>query len=195
VNPSVLSVFTYTSPARNPVYDLSSSGPTGYVAVLKSFKDSAEAGDRRVAYWVDTTVASFRGNPDSSLLPLKKYSTPNEPYPVYLPDEMKLIKAEAFTQLAALDSAAFYVNAVRTQSGSPLNEPVAALPPLDPATQLNTPQALLAEVARQRRYELFEQGLRWEDTRRLGPAITTTPTIAWFPTPQQECRANPAAGC
>jgi hypothetical protein len=193
VKANVLSVFTYTSPVVNPIYDLSIR--TGYVAALKSFKDQAEAGDGRVSYWVDTTATPITGNPDSLLLPLKKFSGQNDAYPVYLPDEMKLIKAEAFTQLGQLDSAAFYVNAVRTQSSSPVDEPVANLPALDPATQLGTPAQLLAQIAYERRYELFEQGLRWEDTRRLGTAITTTPTLTVLPIPLQECDANPAAGC
>jgi hypothetical protein len=53
----------------------------------------------------------------------------------------------------------------------------------------------LAEIARQRRYELYMQGLRWEDTRRLGEAITTTPVMPWLPIPRQECLTNPDAGC
>jgi len=193
VSPSVLSVLTYPSPVHNPISDLSLL--TGYVAALKTFKDQAEPGDRRTGYWVDTSATPFKGVPDSTLLPLKKYSGANDAYPLYLPDEMKLIKAEAFTRLSQLDSAAFYVNAVRTQTTSPLDEPVASLPALDPATELNTPAQLLAEIAYERRYELFEQGLRWEDTRRLGTAITTTPTLTFLPIPTQECDANPAAGC
>lgn len=194
VKPNVLSVFTYTPPAFNPIWDLAFS--TAYVRVLKSFKDQAEAGDGRVTYWADTTTANqTTGNPDSTLMPLKKFSAQTDAYPVYLPDEMKLIKAEAFTQLGTLDSAAFYVNAVRTQTSSPVDEPVANLPALDPGTQLATAPQLLAQIAYERRYELFEQGLRWEDTRRLGAAITTAPTLPFLPIPLQECDANPAAGC
>jgi len=193
VDSTVLSVFTYTSPALNPIYDLGVN--TGYVRVLKSFKDQAQPGDRRVAYWADTTVAPTKGNPDSLLFPLKKYGSQTDPYPVYFPDEMRLIKAEAFTQLGQLDSAAFYVNAVRTRTTAPVNEPVAGLGALDPATQLDTQAKLLAEIAYERRYELFEQGLRWEDARRLGSSITTTPTLTFLPVPQQECDANPSRPC
>ena len=193
VDSTVLSVFTYAAPAVNPIYDLSVR--TGYVRVLKSFKDQAQPGDARVAYWVDTTAAVTVGNPDSSLLPLRKYGVQTDPYPVYFPDEMKLIKAEAFTQLGQLDSAAFYVNAVRTRTAAPVNEPVAKLAALDPPTQLDTPAKLLAAIAYERRYELFEQGLRWEDTRRLGTSFTTTPTLTFLPIPQQECDANPSDPC
>ena len=60
---------------------------------------------------------------------------------------------------------------------------------------LDTEAELLAEIARQRRYELYEQGLRWEDTRRFGTALTTVPTIPFLPIPQQECNANPQRIC
>lgn len=194
VNLGLLSVFRYVTPNQNPIYGLAIG--LQYVAPLRSFVTAAEPGDARPAYWADTaSTSAFAGNPDSMLQPLRKYAGQFDDYPVYLPDEMRLIKAEAFTQLAVLDSAAFYVNAVRTQASSPVDEPVANLPPLVPATDLDTPAKLVAEIARQRRYELYMQGLRWEDTRRLGAAITTTPVMLWLPIPRQECLTNPNAGC
>ena len=194
INPSTLSILRYASPNENPIYGLAMG--LRYVAPLRSFVTQAELGDRRPNYWADTVLsASFVGNPDSVLQPLRKYAGQFDDYPVYLPDEMKLIKAEAFTQLAQLDSAALYLNAVRTQSTSTVDEPIAGLAALDPATQLDTPTKLFAEIATQRRYELYMQGLRWEDTRRLGAAITTTPVMQWLPIPLQECLTNPSAGC
>jgi hypothetical protein len=189
-----VSVLKYGTPNDNAIYGLAMG--LRYVAPLRSFVTEAETGDRRPDYWADTALAnSFVGNPDSVLQPLRKYAGQFDDYPVYLPDEMKLIKAEAFTRLALLDSAAFYVNAVRTQTTSTLDEPVAGLAALDPATQLDTEAKLLAEIAIQRRYELYMQGLRWEDTRRLGTLITTTPVMQWLPIPLQECLTNPNAGC
>jgi len=194
VNLGVLSIMKYIAPNANPISNLALG--LQYVAPLRSFVTAAELGDARPTYWADTaSTSSFAGNPDSVLQPLRKYAGQFDDYPVYQPDEMKLIKAEAFTQLAVLDSAAFYVNAVRTQASSPVDEPVAKLPPLVPAVDLDTPAKLLAEIARQRRYELYMQGLRWEDTRRLGTAITTTPVMVWLPIPRQECLTNPSAGC
>lgn len=196
VNLGVLSVLSYPAPTRNPIQDLAFQ--TGYVGALKSFVEAAKPGDRRPAYWVDTAAAPLKSNPpDSVILPLRKYSTPNEPFPVYLPDEMRLIKAEALTQLggaANFAAAAALVNQVRTDSVSTLDQPVAGLDSL-PSDSLDTAPKLLAEIAYERRYELFEQGLRWEDTRRLGPALTTTPTIDYLPTPQVECINNPSKPC
>ena len=193
VSLTTLSVLRYTAPNSNPIWALALG--LRYVAPLRSFVAAAEAGDGRPVYWADTVLANApAGNPDSLLFALGKYSGQFDDYPVYLPDEMRLIKAEAFTNLGTLDSAAFYVNAVRTQSSSPVDEPVANLPAMA-AVDLDEATELFAQIAYERRYELYMQGLRWEDTRRLGTAITTTPTLTFLPTPLQECLANPNAGC
>ena len=42
---------------------------------------------------------------------------------------------------------------------------------------------------------LFEQGLRWEDTRRFGTVLTTEPTVEFLPIPQQECLTNTSHPC
>ncbi len=193
VNLSVLSVFSFPPPTRNPIENLAFQ--LRYVGALKSFVDEAESGDQRPAYWVDVSATPLAANPpDSVLLPLRKYSLPEESFPVYLPDEMRLIRAEALTRLGRFAEAAVLVNEVRAQPSSGLDEPVAGLAAL-PADALDSEVELLAQIARERRYELYEQGLRWEDTRRFGPELTTTPTLLFLPIPQQECINNPARPC
>ncbi len=190
---TVLSTFTYASPDVNPIRNLSFG--LIYVAPLASFDDGAEPGDLRPGYWVDLAADPYPGNPaDTLLLPLNKYTNNSDPYPVYLPDEMKLVKAEAYTRLSQFGLAAGLVNEVHTQLSSPLDEPVAGLPEI-PADQLDSEAELLAQIAYERRYELYMQGLRWEDTRRLGTSITVTPVHDWLPLPRQECISNPGAGC
>jgi hypothetical protein len=194
VDLTVLSVLSFPPPTRNPIENLAFQ--LAYVGALKSFVTEAEPGDQRPAYWVNVTAAPLPANPaDSVILPLAKYSLPDDPYPVYLPDEMKLIKAEALTRMnEQLDVAADLVNEVRTQTSSSVDEPLAGLSAL-PASALDTQDELLAEIAKQRRYELFEQGLRWEDTRRFGTALTTTPTVQFLPIPQLECLTNSSHPC
>jgi len=190
VSPTAMSVLSFPAPTRNPVENLSLQ--LVYVAGLNSFVTQAEAGDRRPDYWLNTTSPGPAANPPDTVLRfLRKYSTPNEPFPLFLPDEMKLIKAEAYARTNQLVEALALVNEVRTQTSSTVDEPVAGLPPVVLVTQAQ----ILAEIARQRRYELYEQGLRWEDTRRFGTALTTTPTLPWLPIPQQECDVNPANPC
>ena len=51
--------------------------------------------------------------------------------------------------------------------------------------------AVLAEILKQRRYELFLQGLRFDDLRRFN----ATRKYDFLPLPQSECDRNPAAPC
>lgn len=195
VNLGILSQLTYPAPTRNPIENLSVQAQ--YVYPLKSFVDAAQPGDRRPAFWVNTSATPFTGNPDSTLLPLEEYAEPTESYPVYLPDEMRLIKAEAYTRIGQFAEAAAEINAVRTQSSSPLDEPVAGLPPYLPA-QLDTEAELIAAIAYERRYELYEQGMRWDDARRFAPTVTIPKWRDFLPVPTQECRTNasvPAEAC
>lgn len=193
VDAAVLSALTYTSTNRNPVENLIFQ--LQYVAPLASFVDEAEDGDGRPAYWVDVAAAPHGGNPpDTLLLPHTRYASPTASFPVYLPDEMRLVRAEANARLGNLSAARELVNAVRTQTSSPVDEPVAGLDPL-PEEALDTEEELIAQIAYERRYELYNQGLRWEDVRRLGAEVTTSPTIDFLPLPQQECVANPSKPC
>lgn len=192
VDLTVLSVFNFPPPTRNPVENLAFQ--LTYVGVLQSFVDAAQPGDQRPAYWAEVGADPLGASPDSVIIPLNKYSLPDDPFPAYLPDEMRLIQAEALARTNQYPEAAVLVNAVRTQTSSPADEPLAGLPAL-PASDLDTQDELLAEIAYERRYELFEQGLRWEDTRRFGPAITTTPSVEFLPIPLQECMANTSSPC
>jgi len=196
VNLGVLSAFTYPDPNRNPIWGYSVS--VLYVAGLNTFVTEAEPGDRRPAYWLRTDLATFNGNPTLPLRSFRTYQDKNESFPVYLPDEMRLIKAEALVRLggaANFAQALTLINQVRTQTSSTLNEPVAGLP-AKTAAELGTQDALLRQIAYERRYELYMQGVRWEDLRRFGPAIAgKTPKVAFLPLPQSECLYNPARVC
>lgn len=195
VNLGVLSVIPYPDPVANPIYNYAFG--LLYVAGLDSFITEAEAGDMRPAYWLQAEAAPVPANPPATLRPLRRYSNRNDPFPVYLPAEMKLIKAEAYVRLggaANFELARQLINEVRTQSTSTLNEPVAGLPPKS-AAELSTAEALLRQIAYERRYSLYMQGLRWEDLRRLGTVVGRQPKTAWLPVPQGECLNNPSRPC
>src|SRR5262249_21334230 len=61
VSPVVLSVLQYPGATTNPVFALAIS--LQYVGGLATFVNGAEAGDKRPAYWLQTTVAPIPGNP------------------------------------------------------------------------------------------------------------------------------------
>jgi starch-binding outer membrane protein, SusD/RagB family len=190
-----LNTFTYPDPNRNPIWGYAHS--LLYVAALNEFVTEAEPGDLRPSYWTRTDQAAFAGR----LAPLRNLRRPdavtgrNDAYPIFLPDEMRLIQAEARARLGDLEAARALVNAVRTQSSSTLDEPAAGLPPLT-AEQMDTLDEALQRIAYERRYELYMQGLRWEDIRRIGAALAgETPSINFLPLPQGECLYNPEAPC
>ncbi|HEX2080748.1 MAG TPA: RagB/SusD family nutrient uptake outer membrane protein [Longimicrobium sp.] len=194
-----LNVFSYPDPLRNPVWGYSQFS-LDYVRGTQEFVAEADTSDDRPAFWLRLDQATVNGSPAVPLRNLRQYADRNAPFPIYLPDEMRLIQAEAHTRLGNLGPAATLVNAVRTQctpsaSSGNFTEPVACMPAL-PADRLDTAAELLAEIAYQRRYELYLQGVRWEDIRRFGTAVAgETPSVTWFPLPQSECILNPAAPC
>ncbi|WP_422860351.1 hypothetical protein ACOKFD_05665 [Flagellimonas sp. S174] len=89
-----------------------------------------------------------------------------EPIPVYLPDEMNLIIAEANLRIGSpnLAAATAALNEVLTDTDDPfeVNANVAAY------SGDNTVDALLNEVYRNRRAELLFTGMSLEDSRRFG---------------------------
>lgn len=187
-----LSVLDYAGTDINPIYDLSFQA--NYVAGLQSFVDGAEAGDQRVDFWLNQSAPAPQSNTDSALVELGQYDSPGDAFPLFLPDEMKLIRAEAHTGLSEFGLARDLVNEVRSQCTSPVEEPVACLPEMT-ETELDSEDELLTQIAYERAYELYMQGLRWEDMRRLGLYITDEAWLDFLPIPRQECLANTSISC
>jgi hypothetical protein len=180
--------FRFSTTDRNPVYNtVYNSGNAFQIRARQLVRLGAEEGDQRVAYWV--TAANIAGF-NFTLDDLAKYRTLDEPFPVFLPDEMKLIRAEVLArQQGDFDGARDLINEVRTQCGV-TTEPAPCLPEL-PTEELDTEEEVLAEVLRQRRYELFLQGLRFDDLRRFDAPRK----YDFLPLPQTECDRNPSAPC
>jgi hypothetical protein len=184
-----LSVLLFPNPGLNPIYQY--GVPLDYVGARRVLFTQAQPEDQRPAYWaVRTGVA---GLPDS-VFNFNRYGGANDAFPVYLPDEMRLIQAEAHTRLGQLAQARALVNAVRTQCSSTVAEPLACQAAL-PDDALDTEGELLTEILYQRRYELFAQGLRLEDLRRLDAYTAIEPTVDFLPYPTAECQRNPSSGC
>jgi hypothetical protein len=185
---NVLSEFRFGAADVNPLWNLwYNSGNAFQMRAKQTFRTQAEAGDARVAYWVAAdTVPGVTGRMDQ----IARYNTSARTFPVYLPDEMRLIMAEVHARAGRLPEALALVNAVRTPCTSTLAEPVACLPALTLA-QVPTQEAMLAEILKQRRYELFLQGVRWSDLRRFGQPVK----YAFMPVPTIECDRNQSAPC
>jgi hypothetical protein len=190
VDRTVFSVLPYSATVANPVFALS----TGSSGVLPRdiFRTSDPSEAQRTAYFV--TPANIIGR-DPNFTPLDAWNvfgTAAAPIPAYYPDEVLLIKAEALANLGRFPEAKAVLDSVRTDcpgAGRVTTDPGPCLTPYGgPLTQAD----LLTEIYRNRRYELFATGLRWEDLRRRGPAsATATLKRCWLPYPITERNANP----
>jgi starch-binding outer membrane protein, SusD/RagB family len=188
VDLTVLSEHRFSASDVNPLWNMwYNSGNAFQMRAKQAFRLEAEPGDGRVAYWVSAdTIIGATGRLDQ----IARYSTSTASFPVYLPGEMRLIIAEVYARQNDLPQALLWVNQVRTQCTSPVAEPLACLPALTLA-DVPTQEAMLAEILRQRRYELYLQGLRWSDLRRFGQPVKYT----FMPIPTSECDRNRNAPC
>ena len=173
----------------NTIHQYSSPEQLDYTWPLLSFAREAEDGDQRVAMWTDTM------NIDDTVDPLLSapvaYMDRFDPYPLYRPDEIRLIRAEVHARNNDLPEAIAEINAVRTQCDAGREDPAPCLEELTLA-DLPTQEDVLAQIAYERRYELFLTGLRWEDVRRLGQYTGDEAKVDWLPFPQRECDVNPS---
>lgn len=186
------STFTFTTQSPNPLYTLFN--------VTKSYVPRDNFGLPAALYYTDDQRYKFYFNGVKSTIGgevtvgLTGFAaSPTTTIPVYLVDEIKLIKAEAILRLnGSVTDALTQINAVRTQASGDLNGVSAGLPAYSGAV---TPDALLFEVYKQRCAELYLSGLKWEDTRRFNrpapPADLTERNRIFYPYPDQERLNNP----
>lgn len=193
VNLSARSQFVYNTQSPNPVYQqaqiAANYAPRANFGLPATF---VEAGDGRLAFYLTTPDKTVNGE---ALKTLKGFfDAIDRPIPVYLPDEVRLIRAEALVRSNGdLTAAVADINAVRTQK---TGDPFGVYPGLAAYSGPTTADALLTEIYRQRGAELFLSGQRLEDSRRFGrpapPANLTERNRNFYPYPDQERLTNPA---
>ncbi len=163
VDTSVISVIPFSAQATNPVFDVSITN----VRPRDTLRLAAETGDARVAFHISGATVQGTIRP---IRTFAQYSVNTNPIAVYWPGEIMLIKAEAYANTGQLVLAAQMVNYVRTRCGGAANQPKACLQPV----VLTTQDQIIAEIYKQRKFELFATGLRWEDVRRQGLVSATS---------------------
>lgn len=188
VSRTVFSVLPFSAQAANPLFTLSSGSSGALPRDTIRTSDPAEA--QRAAYFV--TAANITGRIGTPLDAWAVFSANTSPIPTYYPDEVLLLKAEALVNLSRLAEAQAVIDSVRTDcpgAGRVTSDPGPCLTPL---VGVLTADQLLTEIYRNRRYELFATGLRWEDLRRLGlVGATSVAKRCWLPYPVGERNANP----
>ncbi len=158
---------------------------------------SLDPADGRIAFYVtvmDTT--SLRGL-DIDLMNCPFFATATSSVPLYLPGEMMLIKAEAYARSNDIANAETALNAVRNKM--PADDAFGIGAGLaDTYSSGGDMNALLAEIYKNRRAELFLIGTSLEDSRRFGrpePTIevdyTTERNRNFYPYSSDERDSNP----
>lgn len=156
------------------------------------------ATDGRRAFYLGAVSTTSLGGGSFPLRILSGFfTTATAEIPVYLVDEMKLIKAEAHIRKTSPDlvAATSELNSVLTATdifGVNANLPIYSGP--------NTSTDLLLEIYKNRRIELFFTGMSLEDSRRFGrpnPTINSTNNFSdernrnFYPYPVTERNNNP----
>lgn len=116
--------------------------------------------DKRVPFYITvnpTSAQRFRINGFAS--------TSASAWPLYLPGEMLLIKAEASARQNNLPDAINYLNQVLTKK--PADDPFGVGADQPPYAGAVTQAALLEQIYRNRSIELYMSGLRLQDQRRF----------------------------
>jgi hypothetical protein len=198
VDPAIQTTFSYNDQSQNPYWqELVQSGDLALRDSLGS--DLIEPGDARIDFFTDPSDATSTPNGLEIEAPAGFFATASTPVPLFVPDEMILIRAEAkLNQGDPLGEVVSTVDSVRTDLGPSPFGIKAGLPPYSETGRPMTEAALQTEILRQRRAELYLQGLALADSRRLGLQVSDRedPSFSerarnFYPYPDQESRNNP----
>jgi starch-binding outer membrane protein, SusD/RagB family len=180
VTASAKSFWSFDDVTRNPIWDVAFGNvnvfqPSSLNMGLPADLAPATA-DKRIDFFFTSRTATagiFKG---------KGFFTSNSSQmPIYLPGEMTLIIAEANARTNNLDAAVTALSSVLTKKTDSWG--IGA--DLPAYTGEKTSAAILTEIYRNRRIELFMSGMALEDSRRFGrPATERSRT--WMPYPNIE---------
>lgn len=180
------STFNFTTVNLNPIFETSTSTNNVYAAIDNTTLGlpaslKPDPADKRLLFYTTTAYAS-------KILGFAAAST--TPFPIYLPGEITLIKAEAYARMPTPDLANALIELNKIVTKQPAADPFgvgAGLPPLvGPLTQAQ----LLEQIYKHRSIELFMGGLQLEDMRRFGRP-TTERRRNFLPYPFLERDNNP----
>lgn len=183
------SVLNFEAANPNPIFTSAGSNFNLYQPVDSSMALPVglqpDPADQRVPFYM-----ALSGSSASRFIMKGFVGSSTAAFPIYLPGEMTLIKAESYANLATPDLTNALIELNKVVTKKPANDPFgvgANLPPLvGPLTQAQ----LLTQIYRNRCIELFMSGLRLEDMRRLNRP-TSERGRNFMPYPLQERDNDP----
>lgn len=187
VDLSVKSSFNYSSTILNPIFSVATSTNNVYQPIDSTMGLPVglqpDLNDQRVPFYI-----AISANPRFRVSGFGAATT--TPFPVYLPGEMTLIKAEAYARQSTPDltNALNQLNIVVTKS--PSSDPFGVGANLPALTGSYTQSQILDSIYKYRCIELYMSGLKLEDMRRFNRP-TAERRRDYFPYPFVERNGNP----
>ena len=166
VDLTVKSTFNFTAVNLNPIFETATSTNNVYAPSDLNMGLPAglqpDPGDKRIPFYISTnaTAPTYRVNGFGAAT--------TTPWPVYLPGEMALIKAEAYARQSTPDLTNALAELNKIVTKSPANDPFGVGADLPPIAGPFTQQQILDLIYKHRSIELYMSGLRLEDMRRFG---------------------------
>ena len=180
---TVKSTFNFTTVNLNPLFETATSTNNVTAADNVTLGLPAglqpDAGDKRVPFYTTTAY-------NSKILGFAAAST--TPWPVYLPGEMILVKAEAYARQNDLVNALIELNKVVTKT--PASDAYGVGADLLPLVGLTQAQ-ILDQIYKHRSIELYMSGLKIEDMRRFSrPNAERTRNLLPYPFLERDNNPN-----
>jgi hypothetical protein len=181
---TVKSTFNFSTVNLNPIFETHTSTNNVCAAVDNTTLGlpaglQPDAGDKRVPFYTTTAY-------NSKILGFA--AAPTTPWPLYLPGEMILTKAEAYARQSNLTNGLTELNKIVTKT--PASDVYGLGADLPALTGPYTQAQLLDLIYKHRSIELYMSGLKLEDMRRFGRA-TSERTRNLLPYPFLERDNNP----
>lgn len=183
------SVLNFEGASPNPIFDVAGSNFNVFQPLDSTMglppSIAPNLNDKRVPFYM-----VLSGSPASRFLMKGFAASTTTAFPIYLPGEIILIKAEAYARQTTpdLNNALIELNKVVTKT--PAADPFGVGADLPAITGPLTQNEILEEIYRQRSIELYMSGLRLEDMRRFNRP-TTERTRNLMPYPFRERDNNP----
>jgi starch-binding outer membrane protein, SusD/RagB family len=177
------STFVFDAVSRNPIFDVCYINANVYEPLnvflgLPAGIAPDTALDKRVTFYLKNKIFTA-GNDGKGF-----FASNTDGIPLFLLGEMTLIKAECYARTMKLPEAIIELNKVLTKKGAgDLYGVGADLPAYSGA---NTDDAVLTEIYRNRCIELYNSGLRLEDSRRFGRDQNVERSRNFYPYPNNE---------
>ncbi|AXY75397.1 RagB/SusD family nutrient uptake outer membrane protein [Paraflavitalea soli] len=158
------STFNFDAVTLNPIWETATSTNNVYQPIDSTMglppSIAPSLTDKRVPFYIVVDP------PSAQRFKIKGFgATSSSAWPLYLPGEMTLIKAEVSARQNNLPNTIIFLNQVLTKK--PADDPFGVGADQPPYAGAVTQPALLEQIYRNRSIELYMSGLRLQDQRRL----------------------------